>query len=310
MKINSDTLSQYTFHSPSINDKDWYLPIIENENTQDCTHSFGNVFMWRFGFTRQIMRFNTGVISKFSDGKDIFYSYPIGCTDVKDAIDYIISDCRKENTQLKFISLSENQKEIIESILPNAFTFFESRDYEDYIYDIESLATYSGKKYHAKKNHCNKFCAEYDWSFKPLSLNSLEQCRKTLDIWLEENKERLTDDISLEKLAINEAFCNYESLELIGGALYVNDDMIAFSIGEKINNDTYDIHFEKALTSFNGSYSMICREFSKYIKEIDPEIRYLNREDDMGNLSLRKSKESYHPDYMLKKYLGVYNYEF
>lgn len=47
---------------------------------------------------------------------------------------------------------------------------------------------------------------------------------------------------------------------------------------------------------------MINREFVRFITELYPDIKYINREEDMGLENLRKAKESYHPDFMVKKY--------
>ena len=63
-----------------------------------------------------------------------------------------------------------------------------------------------------------------------------------------------------------------------------------------------DVHFEKALAEIDGAYPMINREFSRHVLEIYPQVKYLNREDDMGLESLRRSKLSYHPEYILMKY--------
>lgn len=45
------------------------------------------------------------------------------------------------------------------------------RTYADYVYDAEKLRTFSGKKYHKKKNHLNAFKREYEgrYEFKFLS---------------------------------------------------------------------------------------------------------------------------------------------
>ena len=72
--------------------------------------------------------------------------------------------------------------------------------------------------------------------------------------------------------------------------------------GEIISADTFDAHFEKAYADINGAYTMINREFVRYIRSIHPQIQWINREDDTGRLSLRQSKLSYHPERMVEKY--------
>lgn len=80
--------------------------------------------------------------------------------------------------------------------------------------------------------------------------------------------------------------------------------MVAFTIGDRLSADTYDVHFEKAYGELQGAYAMINRE-SPLGAGPPPEIRYLNREDDMGVEGLRKAKQSYYPDLMVEKHTAV-----
>ena len=64
------------------------------------------------------------------------------------------------------------------------------------------------------------------------------------------------------------------------------------------------MHVEKANREFEGSYAVINNEFVKYCKE-KYNIRWVNREDDSGDLGLRQAKLSYKPDHLALK--GIVN---
>ena len=93
---------------------------------------------------------------------------------------------------------------------------------------------------------------------------------------------------------------NFEEMELRGGALEANGEIIAFSLGAKLSEDTFDVHVEKAYSSIQGAYPLINQQF---VLNEASEFTYINREEDLGLPSLRKAKLSYRPDILLKKYI-------
>ena len=77
--------------------------------------------------------------------------------------------------------------------------------------------------------------------------------------------------------------------------------MLAVTMGSKLAEDTFDIHFEKAREDVDGAYTAINYEFARYLRLKYPQIRYLDREDDLGLEGLRKAKLSYNPTVLLEK---------
>ena len=106
----------------------------------------------------------------------------------------------------------------------------------------------------------------------------------------------------LEQIAMERAFCRYEDLEMDGLLLRLDGRAVAMTMGSRMSPDTMDVHFEKALEDVDGAYAAVNSEFARYIRLKYPEIRFLDREDDMGLEGLRKAKLSYHPHHMAEKY--------
>ncbi len=122
--------------------------------------------------------------------------------------------------------------------------------------------------------------------------------------WCKVHGCREDESLYNENCAVSRCFAYFSELGLEGGLLRLGERVIAYTMGDKLNSDTYDIHIEKAFGEIQGAYQMINREFASYIGKNHPEIIYVNREEDMGNEGLRKAKLSYHPLRMEQKYLG------
>ena len=95
------------------------------------------------------------------------------------------------------------------------------------------------------------------------------------------------------------ALIDYKRLGLVGGVLKKYGEVVAFEIGEPLNDDTFVVHFEKAYADVQGAYPMINKQF--VLHECQG-YKYVNREEDDGEEGLRKAKLSYHPDILLEKY--------
>jgi hypothetical protein len=87
-------------------------------------------------------------------------------------------------------------------------------------------------------------------------------------------------------------------LGLYGGAIVVDNKIIAFSYGSKINFNTFGVHIEKADINYEGVFSVINQELVSHLPE---EYTYVNREEDLGIAGLRKAKLSYNPVILLEK---------
>ena len=294
------------FHTITLADKPWVDEIVAAENSRSADFNFGNIYMWDKKFKQLIARCDGRMLTKLRYGGAYSFAFPIGSGPLEGAMEAIEGYAARRGWTFRLRGITEENRELLEKCYPGKFVYSEDTDCFDYIYRAESLATYSGKAMHGKKNHCNRFEKENEWQFIPLTRPMIPQCMDMLDTWREDNAGRLDSSVTDEHDAIIRAFAAYEDLGLEGGILTVGGETVGFSIGEKISSDTFNVHFEKARIDINGAYPMVCREFTKQVLALHPEVKYINREDDMGLEPLRISKLSYKPEFMVKKYSAVY----
>lgn len=288
------------FQKLTLEDRPRIEAVLTGAGERGCEYSFANLYLWG----RQPAAFvgeDLVIFSQF-DRKSL-YLYPVGSGDRLQTLYAIIDDAAYRGIPCRLTGLTEADCRELESLLPRQFRYHISRDSFDYIYDIHGLADLPGRKYQRKRNHVNRFLQEYpDYSTQPITRENLPQVRQLVESWYEDRlRADPNQDFLLEQAALSKALRDFEALGLEGMVLQAGDRLLAMAIGSRLNETTFDIHFEKAMERSDGVYGMINREFARYLRDLYPQVRWLNREDDMGIEGLRKAKLSYSPDRMIEK---------
>ena len=290
-----------SFEKLDLHRKDAYNTYLQNCGERGCEYSFTNLFLWG----RQKAAFVDGHLAFFSQfNRRSVYPFPIGSGDLKNTLDAIIHDAHARGIPCYLSSMTEDDCRLLEQLYPGRFRFHTDRDSCDYIYAIDDLADLKGRKFQKKRNHLNRFRKEHpDCVALPLDESTRAAAFCMLQRWYAHRAETdPEEDFHLEKVALERAFAFQIPLQLEGMVLMENGEVIAFAMGSRLNSDTFDIHFEKAREDMDGAYAAINQAFSSHLREKHPEVRWLNREDDLGIEGLRKAKLSYNPARLLQKH--------
>ena len=282
------------FHPLSLADKPWIDLHVRREDSRSADFNFGNMFLWDHVYHQMVAETDQYLITSFQTDEYPQFPFPIGCPNLASAIGEMQKYARANGFPLVLQGLEERHVALLSKSFPGRFEIAEDPIYADYLYEAERLISLTGKKLHGKRNHINRFCAEHEWQFRPLRAKDHDACIALTRHWMD-GADDSTDTVESELIAIEKAFQYYDTLELFGGILLAEGEIVGYTIGEKISSDTFNVHFEKARSDINGAYPMVNREFVRAICARWPEIRYINREDDMGLENLRRSKMSYDP---------------
>lgn len=239
-----------------------------------------------------------GCFMPFCKEEDIISSF----IEIKDYFNHVL------HKPLKMYLVDETFTNIIKQHpeFSESFDFVDFRDGYDYVYEAEKLRTLSGRKMHKKKNHLNNFLRNYEgrYEYRHLCCKNMEEVKRFHLEWLEKRDSTAANNknnsIEKEEEGIFRLLNQCKAIDYRCGGVYVDDQLKAYSIG------SYDpaiecayIHIEKADSEINGLYNFINQQF--LLHEF-PEAKIVNREDDLGQEGLRKSKLSYSPLRLEAKY--------
>ncbi|MBO4894334.1 MAG: DUF2156 domain-containing protein [Clostridia bacterium] len=259
-------------------------------------YTTGIIYMWRGFYDMKFARCEDALIFSLSydGGKEAFllpHSERFEKV-VRETEDY----CRETGKPMHFYSVEEEMIEKIKSVYPECRYYAEDM-WADYVYEADMIKNLTGKKYSTQRNHINKFNRLYpDYTFEEITQDDIDAC-----VALSEKRAEAKEDEQAveETKAVKDVLDNLGKYGFLTGILKVDGVAVGFSCGEIIN-DMLTVHIEKADTSFDGVYPVLTHLFLE--KYADEKVKYVNREDDSGDEGLRKSKLSYHPCKMVKKY--------
>jgi hypothetical protein len=220
------------------------------------------------------------------------------------AIDWLRYFERFPQFKSSMIRVPEQLARLWEAVLGDLISISPDRDQFDYIYDADELITLKGNRFHKKRNLLHQFHKKYDYQYVVMSSEFVEAAMAMQNNWC--TWRECDSDVQLENenMAIAKVLSNWDRLDgIIGGGILVKGAMVAYTIGERLGDDSLVVHFEKGDTQYKGVYQAVNQMFVEHeASGLKSGIKWINREQDLGDAGLRRSKESYHPVGFLKKY--------
>lgn len=192
--------------------------------------------------------------------------------------------------------------EELEKAFPGQLTVKADRDNYDYLYDRMQLIELKGRAFHKKKNHMNYFMKNYQYEYKEMTSDMADDAMRFIGEF-NDRKETTPYErelLLMEERAMRDVFEHLETAGYKGGVIYIDGRIQALSVGGQICPNTFGVHIEKANTEYRGLYQVINKEFCMHM---DPSVKFMNREEDMGLPGLRKAKLSYQPVKLVEKYI-------
>ena len=149
------------FRKPTIDDKEAIEYYLKQKPLQGCEFTFANIFLWasyyqvEFAIEDDALYFKSGVDEQ--NRENMSFAYPVGSKDIKKSIEKLMAYAAEQKIPFSMYDLTVEMKEELEQLFSGQFEYTPDRDSFDYVYNSEDLIHLKGKKYHAKRNHINKF---------------------------------------------------------------------------------------------------------------------------------------------------------
>ena len=303
-----------TFHQLALSDREAMQAVTLPSGRRNCNYTFANLVGWQFWYYTEVCVLENTVVLRYTfDGQRAY----MVCTSETLSLELIQELLDDSYGNLTLIGLEDSQ---VPQLSGFSISVEPLRDQYDYIYRRTDLATLHGRHLDAKRNHIHRFRAEHpDFEYRPLTPESFDECRRLTEIWqgdkaaikreqsqvylssAEREQARTkfkaaSDTIDAEHRVMETIFSNWEALGMIGGSIFVDGRMVAFTYGSAVTTDTLDVCVEKADRHVEGAFAIINQQFAEHLPE---QYIYLNREEDMGIPGLRRAKLSYHPEILL-----------
>jgi hypothetical protein len=258
-------------------------------------YSFMNLWAWAEDYGLS-WAWNDGCVWIRQSRPEILYWAPVGPWFEIDWGTHLAND---PNGETIFIRIPDKLVEHWQAAFNNRATFEEERGHWDYVYSVSDLIDLKGNRFHKKKNLLNQFVKKYEYTYVPFELRLIDQAMAMQKNWCTWRDCESSEVLSAENRAVSRVLENWEQLNgMLGGAIMVEGEMVAYTVAEALTPQSIVIHFEKGDTRFKGIYQAINQMFLAHSAR---DFLTVNREQDLNDEGLRKSKLSYNPLEFMRK---------
>jgi hypothetical protein len=286
----------FNFEPISLEKQEEYLNRLSTCSQKASDYSFSNLWGWGKEYGLIWSWQDDLVWIKQTKPKTLYWA-PVGIWEGVDW-DTLIKESMTEPSV--FTRIPEKLIDIWRESLGDRIELEEERDNWDYIYNRKELIELKGNRFHKKKNLLNQFIKKYNYEYLPLAPNLIEHAMAMQADWCDWRNCESSEILSSENRAIFRVFMYWDKLKgLTGGAILVDQMIVAYTVAEKLTDDTIIIHYEKGCPDHKGVYQAINQMFLAHLAE---DFKWVNREQDLGEEGLRKAKLSYNPADFLRKY--------
>ena len=261
-----------------------YAPL---STEQFCNYTLGVLYMWEKDSGYEYQEVNDTLILRFTnhEGKKVFL-YPIG-KDIDGALKIMMEAGTDDGTTI--VSVSDETAVSMATKYP-CMSVTQSRDWADYVYNAHDLREFRGKHYNGQRNHINKFVKQHpDYTYNTITPNDVPKIKEFL-----KNLDFYAPVGSLKAEELERCYIMLDGMfdiGCVGGYIETDGKVVAFCIGETVGNTFYD-HVEKGDKSYEGVYQVLVKETANAFCQ---DVKYINREEDCGDIGLRISKMQYRP---------------
>ena len=263
------------FATPRLEDREAYLGYLAQCPQCASDYSFANIFGWAEEYGLE-WAFAENRVWIRQTRPELVYWAPVGSWR-----DLQWRDCALVKQGATMIRVPEQLMLLLQERLGDLARVEQARGHWDYIYSIPDLISLSGNRFHRKKNLLHQFKKNYDYSYQDIDMDCIEETLEMQQEWYQWRECEDSCALLAENSAVARILHNWDRIPgLVGGALHVDNRIVAYTIAERLVNKTLVVHFEKGKSEFKGVYQAINQMF---LEAQGGEYHYVNREQDLDD---------------------------
>lgn len=289
----------------SLGDKPLFQRYLQKTPRLLSPYSFSNIYVWKDLFEINWQEVEGALCVFFKDSLGGFlYFPPLGNNISSAAMEgvFLLLDSWNRNPGISRIENIDEKN--VPYFIGYGFKVYEKPG--DYLCKRLSIARFAGDSFKSQRALRNHFVKKNRFEYVPYTLSDERECLALFDSWKKERCRKAADtvyrgmiDDTRTTLAI--ALRNALELGFVGRIVRIGGLVKAFTLGFKLNDDTFCIMFEITDLSIKGigqfMFSMFCQELEQFT--------FINIMDDSGLANLKRTKLAYHPVRIVPNYVAV-----